>query len=83
MILLSPPSFNSFNLSGIRLLDPQLLPAQMRPRRVSIALPTRPDANPNPKASLELLLPGALLMAMGAQLLAPLMFVDLGFASFL
>jgi hypothetical protein len=32
---------------------------------------------------LDLLLPGALLMAMRAELLAPFMFVDLGFASFL
>jgi hypothetical protein len=30
-----------------------------------------------------LLLPGALLMAMRSELLAPLMLVDLGFASFL
>jgi hypothetical protein len=30
----------------------------------------------------SLLLPGALLMAMGAKLLAPFMFVDFGFAPF-
>jgi hypothetical protein len=34
-------------------------------------------------ATLSLLLPGALLMAMRAQLLASFMFIDLRFASFL
>jgi hypothetical protein len=36
-----------------------------------------------PECDSGLLLPGALLMAMGAQLLAPFMFVNLSFPTFL
>jgi hypothetical protein len=38
---------------------------------------------PLPRTPSGLLLPGAFLMAMGAQLLAPFMLIDFGFPSFL
>jgi hypothetical protein len=43
----------------------------------------QPTLSPTGMSALrELLLPGALLMTMGAQLLAPFMFVDLCFSPF-
>jgi hypothetical protein len=42
----------------------------------------RPEGNPTPNGR-PLLLPGALLVAISAELLAPFMFIDFRFSSFL
>jgi len=41
------------------------------------------NSSADPESDSGLLLPGALLMAMGAQLLAPFVFIDLSFPTFL